>query len=498
MRLKQLTALLFIVLLYMNVMGVAMAAPIAVGSIDYVRGVVSAKAGSGEGRLLGKNAPIYQADSIVTGNNSFAILLFQDGTKVTVRPQSVFVINEYQFNQNSDNKAFFQLLKGGVRTVTGAINDNKTENITLTTPATTVVIRDRNTDLVMRSCEVNCEDGKFSSEQQSDVVGHIALAKGIVHIKDARGKRVTKTGEPLKAKDTILTANDGFAILVFTDKTRLTIESATELNIEEFSFPKGRPKQGNVLFNLVQGGARTLTGLIGKANPEKFKLKTLVATMGVRGTGFDTYYDNRTYVNVWQGAVTATRNGQMQDIDLNQTFSIGENGFNQLVRFPPRIQTKFRPNFRPDKVNTQKTWISVNKGKVALTGTRQKHAVRLNLAAGESAVSNQVKAAKVAKLPRSIANDSYTSLPADQVKSAPHRQLNRKLNGDGRGQNSPANDGLRQNNRQNNRPNGIDGSRENRGQRNPGGATGPRGGQPSIDFREPRGFRPPTEIRLPR
>lgn len=498
MRFKQLPILFFTTLLYMLFHSYALAIePIAVGKVDYVRGVVSAKSATGAGRLLGqKDAPIYKTDSIITGNTSFAVLVFADGTKVTVRPKSVFVISDYQFKRNTNDKAFFRLLKGGVRTVTGAINNNNaSDNITLETPSSSVSISERNTDIVMRSCDGNCDD-HTNPYADSQIVARIALAKGNVYVRNNAGNRTIKTGDKLAAQDTIITDANAFAILVFTDKTRVTLESATEFKIAEYAFPKGRPKQGNILFNLVSGGARTLTGLIAKSNPQKFKLKTLVATMGVRGTGFDTYFENQTqtYVNVWQGGVTATRDGMTQNIDLNQTLRIGNDGFQRLQRLPPRIQNKFRQNLRPDRVNTQNTFMSVKRGNANLSNTgrkqqqnqanQQTQGQRIRLSAGESAVANRSQLTKTTHTPQVISNDPYTTVAPSQVQSSLQKNLNKSSNQGRGGQRQEQGQRQGQQQGQGNRQNqGRDNRSDNRFENfNPRGEQGGKGSRGVNDF----------------
>ena len=41
------------------------------------------------------------------------------------------------------------------------------------------------------------------------------------------------------------------------------------------------------MFRLFTGGLRALTGLIARSNSRQFQVNTAVATIGVRGTGFD-------------------------------------------------------------------------------------------------------------------------------------------------------------------------------------------------------------------
>jgi hypothetical protein len=47
-----------------------------------------------------------------------------------------------------------------------------------------------------------------------------------------------------------------------------------------------KPDGDNASFNLVKGGLRSVTGLLGKRNKEKFAMKTPSATIGIRGTTF--------------------------------------------------------------------------------------------------------------------------------------------------------------------------------------------------------------------
>jgi len=334
------------------------------GKVGYVRGVVSAKSQTGGSRFLSKGKPIFEADSIVTGGTSFVVLAFKDGTKMTIRPNSVFIISTYRFKNGNNDKASFRLLKGGLRSVTGTINKNKPEKMKITTPVATIGIR--GTDFIARLCDGDCATKK--GKKNKDTIARLALVKGNVRIKGEKGTRKAKTGTRLKAKETLLTDEKGFAVLVFDDNTRVTVQPSSELKIAEYVFPKGRPQKGKVLLSLAKGGVRTLTGRIGKSNPKDFKLKTPSATMGIRGTGFDTQIQNggQTFVNVWQGGVIANQGGQTQNIDINQTFQIGNNGFSQLPQMPLNIAAQFKATPRPDKAKTQSIWVSVKSGKVEL------------------------------------------------------------------------------------------------------------------------------------
>lgn len=433
-----------------------------VGKIGYVRGVVSAKSNSGGKRLLSKDAEIYETDSIVTGSRSFVVLVFKDDTKVTVRPNSVFIIKQYRFANGNNDKATFRLLTGGIRAVTGSINKNKAEKMRITTPVASLGVR--GTDFIARLCDGDCLDqGKDNKKTNTQAVARLALVgrKGSVSIKNEQGRvRSASTGDHLKVTDSVVTDEKGFAVLVFKDKTRVTVQPATELAIAQYVLPKGRPKQGKVLLDLVKGGVRTLTGSIAKANPREFKVKTPVAIMGIRGTGFDTYYDGQTYVTVWQGAVTANQGGSTQNIDLNQTFQMGGGKFNQLPQLPTNLMMQFNNTPRPDKVKTQTIWVSVKSGKVRLTRNKANYSTNsgsinggsmarqldnkddspktgakssdkntkgntekdgketIELSSGETGVANEMESSKVNEAPPFIENDPYTAVAPTNVEAA--------------------------------------------------------------------------------
>jgi len=72
------------------------------------------------------------------------------------------------------------------------------------------------------------------------------------------------------------------------DKRKIfgTIISSTPLhNVSEYIFDEQNQK-AEAEFNVVEGTFRTITGKIGKTNPDKFKLQTKSASIGIRGTIF--------------------------------------------------------------------------------------------------------------------------------------------------------------------------------------------------------------------
>lgn len=95
--------------------------------------------------------------------------------------------------------------------------------------------------------------------------------------------RILGAGEPLDARDTISVARDSWAILEFSDQTRLTLRPNTVFRLD--SYKADAPEA--MLMGLVRGGLRVVTGFFGKRNPQGVRVQTAVATIGIRGTEFD-------------------------------------------------------------------------------------------------------------------------------------------------------------------------------------------------------------------
>ncbi len=113
-------------------------------------------------------------------------------------------------------------------------------------------------------------------------IGKIIAAKGTIDI--TRGTTVIKgkTGTVIEESDQIKTGEKAKMQILFSDKTIITIGKSSEFKVNEFKF--GEKTANTASFKFGKGAFRTITGKIGKMNPEKFKLSTKTATIGIRGT----------------------------------------------------------------------------------------------------------------------------------------------------------------------------------------------------------------------
>ena len=93
-----------------------------------------------DGKVLAQGDEVCVGALVETGSKSFAVLQFKDGSKVTIRPNSQMVIEEYKY-MDTEQAATISLVSGGLRIVTGAIAKNDQEDFKVRTPVALMGVR---------------------------------------------------------------------------------------------------------------------------------------------------------------------------------------------------------------------------------------------------------------------------------------------------------------------------------------------------------------------
>ena len=123
------------------------------------------------------------------------------------------------------------------------------------------------------------------------VAGTVVQLSGPLMAKKANGTiKVLVLKSEVENGDTLVTEKNTYAMVKFIDNSEITLRPDSTLTIENFSFDSGKQDDDRAHFNLVKGGLRSVTGLLGKRSKEKFELKTPAATIGIRGTTFIAQY----------------------------------------------------------------------------------------------------------------------------------------------------------------------------------------------------------------
>lgn len=116
--------------------------------------------------------------------------------------------------------------------------------------------------------------------------GTVILSAGPAFLEDVTGVRTQLSrGAVVVPGQTIITGEGGFVHVRMSDGGLVAVRPLSEFELEVFDYHQDAGSD-RVRYRLEQGVARSITGAVGDANKEAFRLNTPVAAVGVRGTDF--------------------------------------------------------------------------------------------------------------------------------------------------------------------------------------------------------------------
>ncbi len=131
----------------------------------------------------------------------------------------------------------------------------------------------------------SCLSSAQSAQPESGRIGTFKQIEGEAWIGTTASRRTASSGDGVQVSDRLSTGKTGAATITLKDGTVLTMGPDTTMDLRQFAFDS-TTQEGNLLLDLLQGSVRVVTGLLGKVNPELFKVKTPTSVVGVRGTDF--------------------------------------------------------------------------------------------------------------------------------------------------------------------------------------------------------------------
>ncbi len=355
------------------------------GEIQHLQGMATAQQASGALRFLGRGDAIGEGDVITTTEKGFAVLVFSDGSKITLRPSTSFAVEKYAHNAGSEF-AVLRLLKGGLRAVTGLINQRRPGSVQFTTATATIGIRGTSFDA--RICGEDCRLDERAAQGRptppvavpppDSVVARVVKVSGeATAVQFGRPQRRLEDGSPLYAGDEIKTGTEGIAVLGFRDQSRLSLNPLTVFRINGFTYKRAK-EPDNFGLQLLRGGLRVFTGLIAKTDPNLVFIQTRTSTVGIRGTGMDiscegpcadasleplpaeanpaapgapgTNRSDGLFMRTWQGATYFKTPSGDVEVVLDATGFAGTDQTARLLATAPEFMLNF-PAPRPDQVD---------------------------------------------------------------------------------------------------------------------------------------------------
>lgn len=176
------------------------------------------------------------------------------------------------------------------------------------------------------------------AQTQTQTAATVTHLSGTLSVKKADGStRLLGIQSQVGNGDLLSTEADTYARLKFQDGSEVVLRPNTQFRVERFSYDDAKPDSDNMLVRLLKGGMRSVTGLLGKRNPDKVSVQTPTATIGIRGTHFGLLFcsndcasvpgisgtppENGLHVDVADGAVLVSNSAG------NQLLSAGQFGF---------------------------------------------------------------------------------------------------------------------------------------------------------------------------
>ena len=115
----------------------------AQGYVLEVSGNVTGQVGTGQPAKVEKGQTLVNNATVTTAAQSFAVLKFEDGTAILLKENTSFQVQHYTYNPKAPENAnaIFNLVRGGLRMITGLVTSRNRDALKVATPVATIGIR---------------------------------------------------------------------------------------------------------------------------------------------------------------------------------------------------------------------------------------------------------------------------------------------------------------------------------------------------------------------
>lgn len=145
---------------------------------------------------------VYNAETLVSDEDSYAQLQFKDGSSVSIQAESSVHINDYKFNETGfEDRSIFSLVQGGLRYVTGLMGKKDRTTFRLNTYAATMGIR--GTDFSV-NCIGDCSTGGIATHVYEGAISiqnktglYISTERSYSTVKDQQSTPIIYTESPV-------------------------------------------------------------------------------------------------------------------------------------------------------------------------------------------------------------------------------------------------------------------------------------------------------------
>lgn len=151
-------------------------------------------------------------------------------------------------------------------------------------------------------------------------LGKTILARGSVTADRNSVQEALRRLSPVFQQDILRSGAGARAQFRMADNALINLQENSVLNLKEYKLDSASG-QGSVLMDLISGGLRTVTGVVGKKDKKDYQLRTPTATIGIRGTMYEVeIVSDGMYVGAWSGDIWIVSNSGKCDVELGDNF----------------------------------------------------------------------------------------------------------------------------------------------------------------------------------
>lgn len=163
-------------------------------------GAVTVTPLGGKPRPLMQGEPLYSGDKVETSTSGFAALVFSDESRAVVNRGSTYTVTAYRYVPKAEerNQMLTDLVKGGLRVVTGRMGKRAPERIQFSTVTASIGIRGTNFDLLCAptgSQENPNFDPADNGPTTCDQALYASTRDGAIEISSGQAKLVVPKGQ---------------------------------------------------------------------------------------------------------------------------------------------------------------------------------------------------------------------------------------------------------------------------------------------------------------
>ncbi len=167
-------------------------------------------------------------------------------------------------------------------------------------------------------------------------IGAVTAIKGSAELKHQDRSEPVQKGLGINTEDLLTTAAASKVQVILNDNTVITIGPKSQYFFERYD----DGENPEVTMQLQRGFFKVITGKIGKIAPQRFRVKTKSAVIGIRGTQFmASLYDDEENIACTKGRISVTTLDKVYEVNKGEMLSYSAGVWQkepiELKRFTP-------------------------------------------------------------------------------------------------------------------------------------------------------------------